>query len=351
MGGDRGRTGPVSNPAKAPDVSVVVPVYGGESTIEQLVIRTTETLAAEGWSSEVLLVCDQPRDGSWAVAERLASECPGVTAILLRRNFGQHPATLLGIRRARGETIVTMDEDLQHDPSDLPTLIRASQADNAIAYGVADELKHAWWRNATSRTAKFIVARYLGFNATDVSAFRAFPAEVREAFADYHGERVAIDVLLSWAGAPVRSIRCQFQRRDEGESGYTVRKLVGYLMDLALGYSTAPLRLASWLGILAVFVALAISGYILVNWLVHGSVVPGFAFLGLSIAVFAGIQLLSLGLIGEYLGRLYFNALGKPQYLVDQAIAHEESSALASVVEAGMPSNVAPEAEGDEAAS
>ena len=306
--------------SSSPDISVVIPVYGGERTIEPLVVRTSETLEGEGWTYEIILVCDRPRDGSWAIAKRLAEEREHVTSVLLRRNFGQHPATLLGIRRAKGQTIVTMDEDLQHDPKDLPTLVRASQADDAIAYGVADQLKHAWWRNATSRTAKFFVARYLGFDASEVSAFRAFPTHLRDAFAEYHGERVAIDVLLSWAGAPVRSIRCKFQTRDEGESGYTVRKLVGYLMDLALGYSTAPLRLASWLGIVAVFVALAIAGYILGNWLVHGSVVPGFAFLGLSIAVFAGVQLLSLGLIGEYLGRLYFNALGKPQYLVDELV-------------------------------
>lgn len=299
-----------------PEISVVVPVYGGEKTIGTLVERTAEVMEAEGWTHEFILVCDSPRDGSWEVARELAETRPEVVSILLRRNFGQHPATLLGIRRAGGATIVTMDEDLQHDPSDLPMLIRASRADDSIAYGVADELKHAWWRNATSRTAKFIVARYLGFHANDVSAFRAFPASAREAFEDYRGERVAIDVLLSWAGAPVRSIRCQYQRRDEGESGYTLRKLVGYLMDLALGYSTAPLRLASWLGIVAFFVAFAIAGYVIFNWLINGSTVPGFAFLGLTIAVFSGVQLLSLGLIGEYLGRLYFNALGKPQYLV-----------------------------------
>ncbi|MFT6396562.1 MAG: undecaprenyl-phosphate 4-deoxy-4-formamido-L-arabinose transferase [Bradymonadia bacterium] len=303
-----------------PDISVVVPVYGGEKTIRTLVEQTAEVMQAEGWKHEFILVCDHPRDCSWEVARELAETRPEVISILLRRNFGQHPATLLGIRRARGTTIVTMDEDLQHDPSDLPTLIRASQSEEAIAYGVADELKHAWWRNATSRTAKFIVARYLGFHANDVSAFRAFPAAAREAFHDYRGERVAIDVLLSWAGAPVKSIRCQYQRRDEGESGYTFKKLVGYLLDLVLGYSTAPLRLASWLGIAAFFLAFAIAGYVLFTWLIHGSVVPGFAFLGLTIAVFAGVQLLSLGLIGEYLGRLYFNALGKPQYLVGSVV-------------------------------
>ena len=307
------------------DVSVVVPVYGGEQTIEQLVSQTSAALSDAGWTHEILLVCDRPRDGSWEVAKRLAATRPEVTSIQLRRNFGQHPATLLGIRRSVGTTIVTMDEDLQHDPLDVPTLVRESRSAGAIAYGVAKELKHAWWRNATSRAAKWLVARYLGFHAHDISAFRAFPAELREAFATYHGERVAIDVLLSWAGAPIRAVECRYSTRETGESGYTFRKLVGYLLDLMLGYSTAPLRLASWLGLCAVFLALGVGGYVLVNWLVRGSVVPGFAFLALSVAMFSGVQLLSLGLIGEYLGRLYFNALGKPQYLVAEIVGDDEA--------------------------
>lgn len=315
--------------APAVDVSVVVPVYGGERTIAALVERSGEVLARHGWTWEVILVCDRPRDDSWQVARGLAERIPGVRAIRLRRNFGQHPATLLGIREARGHTIVTMDEDLQHDPEDVPTLVRESRAHGAIAYGITNAPEHAWWRNATSRTAKWFVANYLGFNAAEVSAFRAFPSELRDAFDHYHGERVAVDVLLSWAGAPVRAIRCAHAPRAEGESGYTFRKLVAYLMDLMLGYSTAPLRIASWMGIASMFLALGIAGYVLVNWLVHGSVVPGFAFISLSVALFAGVQLLSLGLIGEYLGRLYFHALGKPQYLVAEAVGGGRGEASA----------------------
>lgn len=317
------------------DVSIVVPVYGGERTIEALVTRTGAALEASGWSWEVILVCDRPRDGSWEVARRLAASSPGVSAVRLRRNFGQHPATLLGIRRAVGRTIVTMDEDLQHAPEDVPTLVRESLAHGAIAYGITDAPEHAFWRNLSSRTAKWFVASYLGFNASEVSAFRAFPAELRSAFSHYRGERVAVDVLLSWAGAPGRAVRCAHAPRAAGASGYTFGKLVAYLMDLMLGYSTAPLRIASWMGIASMFVALGIAGYVLVNWLVHGSVVPGFAFLALSVAAFSGVQLLSLGLIGEYLGRLYFHALGKPQYLVAEVVRSDEGASAVGGAEPG----------------
>ena len=294
------------------DISVVIPVFGGEATLRTLVGRCVSALDIAGARHEILLICDRPRDGSWPIAQELARELDSVQAVLLRRNFGQHPATLLerppehplGVR-------------LQHDPDDIPTLVATAEEIGGIAYGIAEELRHSWWRNLSSRVAKRIVARYLGLGfANDISAFRAFPAELREAFADYRGERVAVDVLLSWAGAPIRSVRCEYSERAQGQSGYSVGKLVGYLLDLALGYSTAPLRLASWLGICSVVVAIAIAAYVLQNWVRHGSAVPGFAFIGLSVATFAGVQLLALGLIGEYLGRLYFNSLAKPQYLV-----------------------------------
>lgn len=317
-----------SLPTSAPlDVSVVIPVYGGERTIGALCEQLLGVFDAEGWRAEVLFVCDAPRDGSWAVARALAEAHPRVTALRLMRNFGQHPATLLGIRQARGATIVTMDEDLQHNPLDVPALVATSRADGAIVYGMARELQHAWWRNATSRLAKWFIARYFDMgDAQRISAFRAFPAPAREAFATYHGERVAIDVLLSWSGLPLHPVTCAYAPRAEGESGYTFRKLVRYLSDLLLGYTTAPLRLASYVGLLSVFVAIGIAAYAVVNWFIHGSVVPGFAFLALSTAAFAGVQLLALGVMGEYLGRLYFNSLGKPQYLVAERVGDQGSS-------------------------
>jgi undecaprenyl-phosphate 4-deoxy-4-formamido-L-arabinose transferase len=309
------------------DVSVVVPVYGGAKTIEPLSHAVLDVADRLGWRCEILLVCDAPRDNSWAVASALARQSERVTAIRLMRNFGQHPATLLGIRQARGRTIVTMDEDLQHNPEDIPQLVETSEREGAIVYGMAEELQHAWWRNLTSRLAKWFIARYFAMgDAQRISAFRAFPSAARDAFASYRGERVAVDVLLSWSGLPLHPVRCAYAARAEGESGYTFRKLLRYLSDLLLGYTTAPLRLASYTGLLSVLVAIGIGVYAIVNWWLHGSVVPGFAFLALSTAAFAGVQLLALGVMGEYLGRLYFNSLGKPQYLVAEVASRGDDA-------------------------
>lgn len=310
---------------KNPAVSIVIPVYGGERTLEALVEGLRGSLEAAGLTFELLLVCDRPRDGSWAIASRLASSDRRVAAVLLGRNYGQHPATLLGIRMAQGTTIVTMDEDLQHSPEEVPRLVVASRASGGIVYGVASRLQHGAWRNFTSRSAKRFLARFVGFSAaTDLSAFRAFPARLRDAFERYEGRNVAIDVLLSWSGAATATMTCEHAPRQGGASGYTLRKLVNYMLDLTVGYSTAPLRVASALGLLSVVVAMLVGLFIVANYLVRGSVVPGFAFIALSVAMFSGVQLLSIGVMGEYLGRLYENSLRKPQYTVEAIVRAEQ---------------------------
>jgi undecaprenyl-phosphate 4-deoxy-4-formamido-L-arabinose transferase len=311
--------------SKSPDVTVVVPVYGGESTIEALVEGLRGALEGASLTFEVLLICDRPRDGSWAIASRLAAADKRVAAVLLGRNFGQHPATLLGIRMAQGATIVTMDEDLQHSPEEVPRLVLASRASGGIVYGVASRLQHGAWRNFTSRTAKRFLARFVGFSAaTDLSAFRAFPARLRDAFERYEGRNVAIDVLLSWSGAATSTVVCEHAPRQGGASGYTFRKLLNYMLDLTVAYSTAPLRVASALGLLSVVVAVLVGLFIVANYLIRGSAVPGFAFIALSIAMFSGVQLLSIGVMGEYLGRLYENSLRKPQYTVEAVVRAEQ---------------------------
>jgi undecaprenyl-phosphate 4-deoxy-4-formamido-L-arabinose transferase len=299
------------------DVTVVIPVYGGATTIEALADGLRAALGPRGWTHEILFVCDCPVDDSWAVVQRLSARWPQIRGILLRRNYGQHPATLLGIREARGRTIVTMDEDLQHDPRDVPALVTESLQHEAIVYGVSPQLHHGLFRNASSRTIKWFLAKYLDVeNAQNLSAFRAFPAQSREAYADYHERHVALDVLLSWSALPVRTVTSSHAARKGGKSGYTLAKLLKYLGNLAFGFSTAPLRISSYLGVAAVLASFGISLYALVNWLMHGSTVPGFAFLALTVSGLGGVQLLVLGLIGEYLGRLYSSGLRRPQYTV-----------------------------------
>jgi glycosyltransferase involved in cell wall biosynthesis len=299
------------------DVSVVIPVYGGEKTIGDLARGIIEVLAAEGLTHELIFVCDRPRDDSWRVARALAREHASVRAIRLLRNFGQHPATLAGLRAARGRWLVTMDEDLQHDPRDVPALLARAREIGGIAYGTFPEPRHSLWRNLTSRLTKAFLRRYVGSGIADrATAFRAFPADLRRAFDQYAGERVAIDVLLSWSGAPFDGVACAHAPRAEGHSGYTFRKLAAYLGDLVVGYSIAPLRWASAVGLLAFVLAAGLVVYVLAVRFAYGQVVPGFAFVAISVAMLSGAQLLALGIIGEYLGRLYFASLGKPQYVI-----------------------------------
>jgi glycosyltransferase involved in cell wall biosynthesis len=306
-----------------PQVSVVIPVYGGETTIGALVDGLATMFVRERIAFEVVVVCDRPRDNSWEVVKGLSATRNWLRAYRLQRNFGQHPATLFGLRQARGRTIVTMDEDLQHSPDDVPALLAASDRIGGIAFGKFEEPKHGLWRNLTSRLAKWFLARYVGQEiAANASAFRAFPTRLCGAFSHYRGERVAIDVLLSWSGAPITTVQCEHAPRAAGHSGYTLRKLVAYLGDLLVGYSVVPLRLASMSGLLMMVLSAFIGIYVILNWMRHGSAIPGFAFLALSTAILSGAQLLALGIIGEYLGRLYFNVLGKPQYFVAESVAH-----------------------------
>ncbi|MBU6160383.1 MAG: glycosyltransferase family 2 protein [Myxococcales bacterium] len=305
----------------SPVISVVIPVYGGEKTIGPLVDGLRMVFERDDMPYEIIVVCDRPRDNSWAVVQELSRSRPELRAYRLQRNFGQHPATLFGLRQARGEYIATMDEDLQHSPEDVPALLSASREIGGIAFGKFEEPQHGLWRNLTSAMTKWFLARYVGQEiASNASAFRVFPSRLCRAFDHYRGERVAIDVLLSWSGAPIRTVPCPHAPRAAGHSGYTLRKLVAYLGDLLVGYSTVPLRMASLSGLVAVGLAAVIGVYVLVNWLRHGSAVPGFAFLAMAVAIFSGAQLLALGIIGEYLGRLYFNVLGKPQYFVAEAV-------------------------------
>lgn len=310
--------------SSAVNISVVVPVYGGAGTITRLAEGLARSIEEEGWTHELIFVCDRPPDDSWTVARELAATRSEVRAIHLMRNFGQHPATLLGIREARGEIIVTMDEDLQHDPRDVPALVTMARQEQAITFGVFAEPRHDAWRNLTSRLSKALLARYVGSDiAHRATGFRAFPARLREAFTSYRGERVAIDVLLSWSGAPIRTIACAHAPRATGESGYTFRKLVAYLADLLVGYSVAPLRFASFLGLLACLFAIVLGAWVLFARLFFGTAPEGFAFIAISVAFFSGVQLITLGVMGEYLGRLYFSQLGKPQYLVDEIVTGE----------------------------
>jgi glycosyltransferase involved in cell wall biosynthesis len=309
-------------------VSVIVPTYRSASTLPELMTRIEAALDSTLDEYEILIVNDGSPDETWSVLSDCISKHPRLRAIDLLRNYGQHNALLAGIRAAQGSVLVTMDDDLQHRPEEIPKLLQALTLDHDLVYGYAEQEEHEPWRNAASQLSKLSLAAVLGVEAArKASAFRAFRAELRHAFADNHDSAVALDVLLSWATTRVRAIPVRMDQRREGRSNYTIRTLGRHALNLVTGYSTAPLRLVTYVGIMMGLFGIAILTFVIGRFLLEGRAEPGFAFIASIVALFSGAQLAALGVLGEYLGRIHFRSMGRPAYAIRTELAMVEPRA------------------------
>lgn len=308
-------------------VSVVVPVYNSEHTIAELCARLVATLETCDLGYEIILVNDGSRDRSWERIRQCVQKFEHIRGFNFMRNYGQHNALLCGIRMARHEFTVTLDDDLQNPPEEIPTLLDHLTPEFDVVYGRPDVEQHGIWRNAASQLTKFVLQRAMGAEtARHISAFRVFRTRLREAFADYRGSFVSIDVLLTWSTTHFRSIRVKHLPRQTGESNYTVRQLMTHALNIVTGFSTLPLRIASLVGFSFTLFGISVLLFVLLRVLLEGTAVPGFAFLASIIAIFSGAQLFSIGVIGEYLARMHFRAMDRPPYVIqDRAESSVES--------------------------
>jgi undecaprenyl-phosphate 4-deoxy-4-formamido-L-arabinose transferase len=301
----------------AASVSVVVPVFDGAATLPELLARLETVLAARGVPFEVVLVDDGSRDRSWEVVRAECTRRPWVTGVRLMRNYGQHNALLCGIRRARHEVVATLDDDLQHPPEELPRLLAVLAEGHDVVYGTPERERHGCLRDLASRFTKLALRSAMGAEtARNVSALRVFRRELRESFAGYRGQFVSIDVLLTWGSTRFAAVPVRHQSRTSGRSGYTVAKLVTHALNMLTGFSAFPLQVASLVGFALTLFGALVLAFVLGRTLVQGSTVPGFPFLASVIAIFSGGQLFALGVIGEYLARMHFRAMGRPAYAV-----------------------------------
>jgi glycosyltransferase involved in cell wall biosynthesis len=303
--------------ASSRSVSIVVPVYNGEASLNELAVSVAETFRSSLLTMEMILVDDGSRDDSWATIQALADDHPWITGIRMARNFGQHNALLAGIRAARYEVLVTMDDDLQHPPDQVPRMLAALGENVDLVYGTAEREEHGLLRSLASRFTKFALATAMGSpNARYVSAFRAFRTNLRDSFERNVDPSLTLDVLLSWSTTRVTCVPVQMAERRHGTSNYTVRRLLRHATNMITGYSLAPLRLVSYMGIGFSLFGWAILMYVLIRYALYGGKVPGFTFLAALIAVFSGAQMFALGILGEYLGRIHFRSMNQPQYVV-----------------------------------
>lgn len=270
-----------------------------------------------GTTFEILLVEDSSPDASWAEVLCIAAGDSRVRGLRLGRNFGQHNALLCGIRAAKGDVIVTLDDDLQHPPEEIPKLLRGLSENVDVVYGKHAHTQHDLGRNVTVGMAKYFLKYVMGIkNADSVGAFRAFRTRLRLAFDRFESPYVSVDVLLSWATDRFDAVVVDHQRRPHGKSNYSLAKLIQHTLNLLSGFSTAPLRLASWVGLSAMLLGVGVLIYVIVRFFTIGQVVPGFAFIASIISIFSGTQLFALGIIGEYLARMHSSSLRRPPYVV-----------------------------------
>lgn len=311
------------------DISVVVPVYGGADALAELRIRLDETMRQLGKRYELILVDDRGQNQAWPTIESLSRSHPEVIGMRLSRNFGQHAATLCGIGKARGEWIVTMDDDLEHPPEAIADLLAAADEDHPLIYGVFSKRTHASYRNITSELMRFCLKRAFPDMNEDYTSFRLIHVHLAEQLARFDLNRPYVDGMLSWLTSSVRAVTVTHGQRAHGDSTYTLRKLLSHATNIMVTYSHLPLRLVTFGGALLSGLSFLYLLYVVYGRLTGQITDPGYASLMSVVLLACGIQLLILGTIGEYLGRLMGAVYRRPVYAIERISCNDGATGAA----------------------
>lgn len=305
-------------------LSIVIPVYGSELILPELVSQIRKVMAdfediREDY--EIIFVCDRSPDNSWRVIQSLASDYPQVHGILLRMNVGQHNALMAGFAIARGEVIVTMDDDLQHSPADIPKLLLGIKQGYDVVYGRFKNRNHAFWKIVGSRFNN-LVAGYLMQKPRDLylSPFRAMKSVIRDDILRYRGPYVYVDGLILSVTRNITSVDVDHYDRYAGDSGYDFRKSISLWLKMAINFSIVPLRLTSLLGLFFSGLGFLLAILFIIQKFTLDLMPIGWSSLIVTILIIGGVQLLALGMVGEYLGRVLLTINSKPQYVVAETV-------------------------------
>jgi len=304
--------------ATAPELSLVIPVYNGSRTIGPLVEQTAKIFGST--SFEIVLVNDGSEDDSERVCVKLAEKFPqNVTFVHLSRNFGEHSAVLAGFTQARGRYVAVLDDDSQNPPEEVVRMLDELKRKNYdVVYGHYIEKKHSWFRNLGSRFNDRIATLML-HKPKDLylSSFKVMNRFLVNEIIKYRGPYPYTDGLIYRVTRKIGQIPVEHRASQSGQSRYTLRRLVRLWLNMFLNFSIQPLRISVYVGLLASCLSIVALVAILIDklWITKNVTLGIPTVLG-SIVFFAGVQLMILGLVGEYLGRLYLDHTGTPQYVV-----------------------------------
>jgi len=302
------------------DISVVIPCYSSAEGLEELISRLMSTLEHMNRRYEIILVNDASPDGNltWRSIRLLSVQNSEIIGINLQFNVGQFLASLSGMGEASGNVVVIMDDDLQHAPEDIPSLISELESNDLDAVLAELKLKrHSMFRNFGSKVVGSTFAILHGKpRGLKMSSFAVFKRSVVDAMVAHRTRRPILNALLLASTKKIGNLTVDHHFRQYGKSGYTLRRLIRATLDNVFYATTAPLRLFSYIGALVSFASFCYSGILLYRWSIYGSTVQGFTTLAILISMFGGLLLLGLGLIGEYIDRIISETSGRPRWIV-----------------------------------
>ena len=298
-------------------LSIVVPVYNSAGTI-RLFVEELARLDVPG-GHEVVLVNDGSTDDSLNICRDLIKTAKIPVALIEHaKNYGEHNAVMTGLRHARGDYVITMDDDMQNPPSEVQTLLQEAQrSGNDVIYSYFEKKQHAPWRNLGSWFASQTANRVL-HKPKDLylSSFRCISRFIVDEIIRYNGPYPYIDGFIFQSTDKVGSILVEHHKRGDGKSSYTVSRLLRLWLSILINFSVLPLRLATLLGLVASATGFLGILIVVIIYFAFGTSIPGYYSTLLVILLFAGIQVLILGILGEYLGHTYLTVNQKPQSVV-----------------------------------
>lgn len=297
---------------------MVIPCFNSELTLDKLLNQiTSEFKVSKIRNYEVILVLDSPDDNTLQVAINQQKTNHNIVVVELNKNFGQHAAIFAGLSQASYNFIVTMDDDGQHPVNRILDLVSPLCDDFDVVYGVANKKEHGFLRNMLSKLVKFLIFKSMKIdNARNLSAFRAFKRTAIEGIEFRDLTSAIVDVVLNWNTSKFHSIKVDMSKRSIGKSNYNSFKLIKFAIQMITGYSIRPLRIATFAGLLTFFASFIALISLIIQALNGKIVVAGYASISLFILFLGAIQLLTLGLIGEYLGKVHEKSMGKPLYSI-----------------------------------
>ncbi len=300
------------------DYSVVIPVFGGKDALTELVGRIFNVLERDGRTAQVILVDDAGPNATWPVILPLLDRFKGkVKGIRLARNSGQQSATLCGIHHAQGDWIITMDDDLQHLPEEIPALIsRQSETGADMVYGIFPKKHHSAVRNVGSRLFNWGFG-IIGSTSGNGSSFRLIKGSVCKGLMQNYHRHMLLDEVLSWHASSVAQVNVKHGERSDGRSGYSSFRLVIMTLNYVVNYTVLPLRMMTYAGLLFSFITMCIGLYFIYEKL-YADVALGYTSIIVAIFFSTSLILFCLGIIGEYVSRMYVKDWNRPQYLIGE---------------------------------